>query len=82
VSKFIVTIVEKESEWIVAASVDGNTPFVESFSSKRAAWLGAKQHADGAEPGDTITVRWGDRSADGLSPDAFVAWLRDHWSFP
>ncbi len=79
VSTFLVTIAEKAPEWIVSVSVDGGVPFVESFTSKRDAGIGAKQNADGADPGDVFTVSLGEEKAEGLPAEGFVAWLREHW---
>lgn len=73
-SRVLVTIAEQAPEW-----VDGGVPFVESFTSRREAWIGAK-HADTADPGDVLSVRLGDKTGDALSREAFVAWLREQRS--
>jgi hypothetical protein len=63
----------------VSLSVDGQVPFVESFTTRADAWRGAKEHADHAAPGDVITLRIGEHVADELTPARLVDGLRAAW---
>jgi len=79
VNKLSIVIGEQGGEWIVALSVNGGVPFVESFFTKADAWRGAKAHGDHAGLADEIDVRYGEREAKGLTADGLTAWLRAAW---
>jgi hypothetical protein len=81
VARYRIVIAPREDgAWIVAAYVNGSAvPFVDECTTKRAAWVAAKAHADVAMPADVFDVELGERRAEGMTPDAFVSWLRTAW---